>query len=40
MRNDLNSEKKLNERIMRSQVDMNKLSELNENNLYRKNVKA
>ena len=37
MRNDLNSEKQLNERIMKSQVDMNSL---NEQNLYRKNGKV
>ena len=40
MRNDLNSEKKLNEIIMKSQVDMDQLNQLNEQNLYRKKGKV
>ena len=40
MRNDLNSKKQLNERIMKSQVDMDQLNLQNEQNLYRQKGKA
>ena len=36
LQNDLNCERKINERMMKSQVDMN---QLNEKNLYRKKEK-
>ena len=36
LQNDLNSKRKINERMMKSQVDMN---QLNEKNLYRKKEK-
>ena len=40
MKNDLNTEKQVNERMMKSQVDMNQLNHKNEQNLHRQKGKA
>ena len=40
LKNDLNTEKQVNERMMKSQADMNQLNQLNEQNLYRKKGKV
>ena len=40
LKNDLNTEKQVNERMMKSQVDMNQLNQQNEQNFHRQKGKA
>ena len=35
LKNELNTKNKINERMMKSQADMNQLNQLNEHNIYR-----
>ena len=40
MKNDLSTKKQVNERMMKSQADMNQLNQKNEKNLYRQKGKV
>ena len=40
LKNDLNTKKQVNERMMKSQKDINQLNQQNEQNLHRKKGKA
>ena len=40
MKNDLNTKKKVNERMVKSQADVNQLNQQNEQNLYRQKGKV